>query len=763
MLCAMITQRETNRFSEQKRFTAAHLLRIKYPTTRVPMHLSPDGRWLSLSLYNKELSGAAGALQAGNAAVPNEVMGSRVFLVNTDTGELQQPWPEAHTSWGGRWSPDGRRLAAYVEDAGAIYVAIWMMQNQAVTVLRSAPVQVNYGFEVLQWTPDSAAVIVKLRTIAPPTETLSAHDDVVSQQAQNGQAISVLSYDPTRDNVTYKSSRSDWAGDLGRIDVESGVAQRLTIGWEFCGWRVAPDGHAMAVLRHRASFPAEQRRFFDLVTVPLNGDGPQVVAENIQQDFGINFNWSPDSRQLAYVTSEHPRGSRGSVYVVEVNDEGSVRKLSGDEIVNLSNYGALRWSADSRFVYALAGNDIWQFSATREMGAANYHKTSAHFHEDGTTGWVFAWIQQPFSNTLWTLDDESLLAVIGGSPSKENELARINLKDGTTEVLQRFPYIYTRWNFTMEAFRGAAAASSSCYLLVEAADQPLELWRMSGSSSAAGATRRLCNFNSHLEGVILGKSRLVTWQIANKVCQGALLLPPDYAEGQRIPLIVNVYGGAWASKDIHTFGFDGGIMLINAQLLAAQGYAVLCPDMPMEDANPLRQMPGLVVPAVEQVIEMGIADPKRLGVMGQSYGGYTVLSLLTQTKLFRVGVCATGACNLTSYYSAMSDDGFGYGVGWSEKGQGRLGGSPWEKREAYIENSPFFSLDKVNAPLLLLAGEESKADCEQAKETFSALRRLGQRVELRLYAGEEHGLGRFATTQSDICSAVLDWLAAYLK
>ncbi len=122
---------------------------------------------------------------------------------------------------------------------------------------------------------------------------------------------------------------------------------------------------------------------------------------------------------------------------------------------------------------------------------------------------------------------------------------------------------------------------------------------------AKGSTQKECRENS-----LAVASSSWTQPADGKTRQAALLLPPDYTEGTRLPLIVIVYGGEFGSDEIHRFGF-GGQPFANAHLLAIWGYAVLRPDMPMESRDLLRQLPGLVLPAVNRVIDMGIADSDR--------------------------------------------------------------------------------------------------------------------------------------------------------
>jgi dipeptidyl aminopeptidase/acylaminoacyl peptidase len=211
----------------------------------------------------------------------------------------------------------------------------------------------------------------------------------------------------------------------------------------------------------------------------------------------------------------------------------------------------------------------------------------------------------------------------------------------------------------------------------------------------------------------------------------------------------------------HRFGGAQGVL--HAQVLASRGYAVLYPDMPAVERDAVRHLLGQVLPALDRLIELGIADPDRLGVMGQNYGGYCVQALLTQTGRFRAAVSSAGATNLTSAYGALTPDGHSRWTGWLETGQGRAGGSLWERRDAYIENSPLFYLDRVSTPLLLICGSAHPEEPQQAGEAFGALRRLGKRVELRVYHGEGHWPGTWSeASYRDVCGRILAWFDTYL-
>jgi dipeptidyl aminopeptidase/acylaminoacyl peptidase len=171
------------------------------------------------------------------------------------------------------------------------------------------------------------------------------------------------------------------------------------------------------------------------------------------------------------------------------------------------------------------------------------------------------------------------------------------------------------------------------------------------------------------------------------------------------------------------------------------------------------------MPGIDKAVELGVADPKRIGVTGHSYGGYSTLSLIVQSPRFKAAVMRAGLGDLIAGYGQLSPDGTNYGLAWSESGQGRMGGSPWEFRERYLENSPILYLDRVQTPLLIIHGKDDRAvPSYLADEVFTGLRRLGKTVTYVRYEGEDHWEGTWGrANQVDVLKRVLGWFDRHLK
>jgi dipeptidyl aminopeptidase/acylaminoacyl peptidase len=113
----------------------------------------------------------------------------------------------------------------------------------------------------------------------------------------------------------------------------------------------------------------------------------------------------------------------------------------------------------------------------------------------------------------------------------------------------------------------------------------------------------------------------------------------------------------------------------------------------------------------------------------------------------------------------MDQAGTAFGTSNLEHGQDALGGTPWEVRDRYVENSPIFYLDRVETPLLIVQASKDTAVAPfQGDEAFVDLRRLGKEVEYAKYEGEEHSPDYWSyANQADLCDRMIAWFDRYLK
>jgi dipeptidyl aminopeptidase/acylaminoacyl peptidase len=141
------------------------------------------------------------------------------------------------------------------------------------------------------------------------------------------------------------------------------------------------------------------------------------------------------------------------------------------------------------------------------------------------------------------------------------------------------------------------------------------------------------------------------------------------------------------------------------------------------------------------VVKEGYVDSTRMGLQGQSWGGFQIVYLITKTSLFRAAWAGAPVANMTSAYGGVR---WGPGIVRQfqyEKSQSRIGATLWEKPELYIKNSALFSLPKVTTPLVIMANDADDAvPWYQGIEMYAGMRRLGKKVWMLNYNNEVHNL-----------------------
>jgi dipeptidyl aminopeptidase/acylaminoacyl peptidase len=166
---------------------------------------------------------------------------------------------------------------------------------------------------------------------------------------------------------------------------------------------------------------------------------------------------------------------------------------------------------------------------------------------------------------------------------------------------------------------------------------------------------------------------------------------------------------------------------------------------------------------VNKVIEMGVADPDRLGIQGTSYGGYATVLLLTQTDRFKAAINNSGKVDMLSFYTQSPRLGV-RNTHAPEKSQDRIGGTLWEFPERYLAHSAILKADRITTPLLCITGDlDPNVEAVQSQEIFYALRRLGKTCVWLRYTNGAHGGPNTPEERADMYKRMVDWYDTYLK
>lgn len=236
-----------------------------------------------------------------------------------------------------------------------------------------------------------------------------------------------------------------------------------------------------------------------------------------------------------------------------------------------------------------------------------------------------------------------------------------------------------------------------------------------------------------------GSIESVEWiSLDGQMIRGMLVKPEDFDATKQYPMMVNFYEKL--SDELHRHRApDFHRSQINFTVYASRGYLVFAPDIPYKTGYPGESAFNAVVSGVTALISKGFVDSKRVALQGHSWGGYQAAYLVTRTNLFACAEAGAPVANMTSAYGGVRwESGLNRAFQY-ERQQSRIGGTLWEKPKQYVENSPLFSLDRVETPLLILHNDQDGAvPWYQGIELFSGLRRLGKPAWLLNYNDEPH-------------------------
>ena len=274
--------------------------------------------------------------------------------------------------------------------------------------------------------------------------------------------------------------------------------------------------------------------------------------------------------------------------------------------------------------------------------------------------------------------------------------------------------------------------------------------------------RKVSDANPQIADFAWGTAELVEYTSQDGVpLQGVLIKPANYEAGKRYPVITYFYERQ--SQRLYEFNEPVVNHRPSFAIYAGAGYAIFLPDIVFTVGHPGQSMLRCLVPGVQKLVDMGLADPKRLGLHGHSWGGYGTAYLVTQTDMFAAAVAGAPVANMTSAYGGIRWESGLARLFQYEKSQSRIGGSLWEKRDLYIENSALFFADRFTTPLLIEHGDEDGAvPWYQGIELYLALRRLEKDCILLEYRGEPHHLRKYPN-KLDYSIKMKQYFDHYLK
>jgi len=255
------------------------------------------------------------------------------------------------------------------------------------------------------------------------------------------------------------------------------------------------------------------------------------------------------------------------------------------------------------------------------------------------------------------------------------------------------------------------------------------------------AQERLSEINPQQQQYNWGTASLFKWKAyTGKETEGILYKPENFDPSKKYPMIVYFYERN--NNTLYNYQAPSPTpSRLNIPFFVSRGYVVFVPDIWYKTGFPGQGAYDYIMSGTRAVVKEGYVDSTRMGLQGQSWGGFQIVYLITKTNLFKAAWAGAPVANMTSAYGGVR---WGPGIVRQfqyEKTQSRIGATLWEKPELYIKNSALFSLPKVTTPLVIMANDADDAvPWYQGIEMYAGMRRLGKKVWMLNYNNEVHNL-----------------------
>lgn len=453
------------------------------------------------------------------------------------------------------------------------------------------------------------------------------------------------------------------------------------------------------------------------------------VRKKILESLSGNAYPSPGGKYILYF--EKTKGEWFTYQVetglkTQLSNNATIKYVDEDNDVpdTPSPYGIAGWTADDKALIIYDKYDLWEFSPEGKNPAKNI--TNGY----GRANQLTFRYEQLDPETRFFKKKEVIWLNTFNNATKETGFFKKSLGDAKNPelvTLQKYKYsklIKAKESETYIYDKGNYLNSPDVYVAVNFKDE-----------------KKLSNTNPQQVGYNWGSAELVKWTTPKGYkSEGILYKPEDFDPNKKYPMIVYFYEKL--SDGLYNYQPPAPTpSRLNISYFVSNGYLVFAPDISYETGYPGRSAEEFINSGVETLKQNSWVDGTKIGIQGQSWGGYQVAHLITKTNMYAAAWAGAPVVNMTSAYG---------GIRWEsgmnrqfqyEKTQSRIGATLWEKPELYIENSPLFALPKVSTPVVIMSNDADGAvPWYQGIEMFTGLKRLGKPVWLLNYNNEAHNL-----------------------
>lgn len=565
-------------------------------------------------------------------------------------------------------------------------------------------------------------------------------------------------WSPDGNWIAFTSNRKDNKNNLYLLSVNGGEAEPLTdVKSGVANFEWSPDGKSIAFTMADPKSEEEEKndkarndfRWVDenlklarlyVLSVAKDANGKREPRKLTTGNYQVSeFDWSADNSRIAFSHTKSPVANDWTTSDV------SVIEVASGKVTGLANTLA----AESNPLYSPDGNSIailvsdnpprWAQSGGIQIlpasGGAPKNLVASYDGQPGIAGW------SPDGKRIY----------LSEAKGTETQVSVLDVAANKIETIKTTPAVYTwialsRSGTTFGFVRQTSDTPGEAFVASVSDFTPVQISRVSADAKLPP----------------LGRTEVIRWKSKDgKEIEGLLTYPVGYTTGDRVPLILNVHGGP---AGVFQQTFIGGRGAYPIAAFASRGYAILRPNprgssgygTEFRRAN-IQDWGGGdyqdLMTGVDRVIEMGVADPDRLGVMGWSYGGFMTSWIVTQTQRFKAASAGAPVTNLMSFNGTADIPSFIPDY---------FGGQSWEVMERYQKHSPMFNVKGVTTPTMIQHGDaDIRVPISQGYEFYNALKVQGVPTRMLVLPRQPHGPNE-PKMQLAAMKANLDWFEKYL-
>jgi len=700
-----------------------------------------------------------------------------ISLKDMKTGQVRKvALPEGFKFTFPSWSPDGQGIAflRYVEGG----VELWAVDVKAGTAKALTPAIVNAVLGRAEWLPDGRRLVVSLvpegRGPAPIAPRVPVGPEV---QVSGGKEAQVATYQDLFKNAFDEVLFDYYAtSQTAIVDVSTGQVRKVGLPGIFDSISVSPAMDYVLVERIKRpySYSLPASGFSHSVEI-WNMDGGLVkVLADLPPEENVPINGVPKGPRGVNWMTHKP----ATLIWTEALDEGNPKTTVPfrDHYLTLAAPFAgepaevlkLKERAAGITYFATPGKALASQREWKRSWRTTFLVDLANPSAEPVKIWDMSMRDRykdpgrPVTTSLMTgerviLQDKDWIYLSGSGSSPQGDhpfLDRMNLKTMKVERLWQCQ------DPAYESFVDFLGTSRTKFISsYETKTAPPNYYLYDLKTKKRTALTEFKDPAPQLTGI--RKERITFKRGDGLELSGTLYLPPGYKPGTRLPVVIWAYPMEYDSASVagqirgsvNRFTFFRGTSQL---FFVTQGYAVLDnAEMPVvgspETVNDtfVQQIVSNAEAAIRKLDEMGVGDPKRVGVGGHSYGAFMTGNLLAHCDLFAAGIARSGAYNRT-----LTPFGF-----QSERR------TLWEALDTYVKMSPFMSANKIKTPLLLIHGmadNNSGTFPIQSERLFAALKGFGATARFVYLPYESHG---YSARESvlDVLAEMFEWFDRYVK